>query len=141
MRYQNDFLPNIGDCCGILIRLLLFVAVLVNLGIGSTLISRFTTINGIQVPNAQPPAAIIFSEVMSATSLAWIVLSFCLMRVSTLLMVGDTVFFVGWFAATVILGISLTDTLRFNCQELAIALTGGIGVQTFGFGGWSGGGG
>ena len=139
--YRMDFLPRFfGDCCGAFIRIVLFIIVLINLGISSALIQRFTSIDGISVPNAQPPAALIFSEVVAAVSVAWIAVSFCLVRVPVLLLVGDTIFFVAWFAASTILGNSLNQTLRFSCQELAIVLTGsraGFGTS-FGFNSFGG---
>lgn len=133
-----DWLPRLlGDCCGGLIRFTLFVVLIINLSIASALIQRFTGVNGVTVQSTQPPPSVLFSEVVAAVSLAWVVLSFCLLRMPVLLLVGDTIFFVAWFAASIILGVSLNQTLRFSCQQLAIVLTGGS--QFGGFTGVSGG--
>lgn len=146
MNNQGSWLGGLPNCCasfcGALIRITLLLVLIVNVGITSTLVVRFTTINGIQIDGATPPASVIFSEVIGTVSLAYVLLSFCFMGLPLILLFGDTVCFVGWFAASIILGNSMNQTLRFNCQDLAITLAsraGAVGLNAgfnsnFGFG-------
>lgn len=113
--------------CNATIRFLLLATVIVNLAISSVLVQRFTTIDGVTLPNTTPPSAIIFSEVVGALSTAYLLISFCFLAVPLLLLVFDTIFFVAWFAATIILGVSLSQTLRFSCQALAINVGSRLG--------------
>lgn len=120
--------------CGLSIRILLLAILIVDLAIASVMVQRFTSINSLVVGNASPPAAVTFSEVVGAVSVAYVLFSFCCFAVPMLLTVGDTIAFVTWFAATIVLGISLNQTLNYSCQTLAITLTTGVGSGYQGLG-------
>lgn len=112
------------------VRLLLMAVLIVNLAIASILVQRYTTIDGITLTNATPPVSIIFTMVVSAVTLFWLLVSFCCIAAPIFLIVGDTISFVGWFAASVLIGSALNQTLAYSCQTIAISLSGtgrGIG--------------
>lgn len=122
------FIPGLcAGFCGLSVRFLLLAVLIVNLAIASVLVQQFTSINGISIPNASPPGAIIFTMVVSSVTIFYMLISFCCIAAPIFVVVGDTISFVGWFTAAIIIGSALSQTLSFSCQDLAISLTGGIG--------------
>ncbi|BFZ56985.1 hypothetical protein PYCC9005_004035 [Savitreella phatthalungensis] len=141
--------------CGVLLRILLLAVVVVNLAIVSVLVNRFVVLTntaafataGATSFAFQIPGTLIFSIVVAAVTTAWVVFSFCCISCLPLLVaIADAISAVAWFAATIVLGNALNQTLQLSCTDV-VAVTvrallvggGGIGFSPFAGGPFGGG--